>query len=61
MARVMQSLHMGIDSICILREMAGLGRSVTKYQERKAMPTVMAMELIGRLRVVLMLDRKLMG
>ena len=57
------SLHIGIDSICILRvsfgfELKGLARI---YQERKAMPTATIADGIGRLNVCFAAVRKLMG
>ena len=54
---------MGIDSICILRECAGLElkKSAMRDQERKAMPTATIVEMKGRFMVCLAAARKLMG
>ena len=55
-------LHIGIDSICILRERLGfeLYGSVKKTQARTAMPTATIIDMIGRLSVCLTAVTKLM-
>lgn len=54
--------HIGIDSICILRAVAGFGgdESARKNQRRAAMPTATALKLYGRLRICFVADMKLM-
>ena len=55
--------HIGIDSICILRERAGFESdgSAKKYQERRATPTATIQGIICRLSVCLAAVKKLMG
>lgn len=55
-------LHIGMDSICILRVRLGFAfrKSAIRYQEKKATPTVMTIDVIGRLNVCFATARKLM-
>lgn len=55
-------LHIGMDSICILRAGFGFGwrGSAMRYQERVAMPTATIVDTIGRLSVCFAAVRKLM-
>lgn len=61
---VRADLHIGMDSICILRMAAdcGVSRSANKkFQRISAMPTATAEKERGRLRILLVAVRKLMG
>lgn len=55
-------IHIGMDSICILRDRIGFdwNESAKNHQDSKTMPTATIEEAVGRLKVCFAAVRKLM-